>query len=281
MANRYWVGCAGTWDTSSTTNWSAASGGSSGASVPTSADSVFFDSGSGSPGSITCVGILNCLNLTVSVTGWTIVSGTATFNIKGSLLLNSGTTWSGTVTGSSIVFTSTLWGNTITTNGVQLGVQIVEFNGVGGGWSLGSSLTIGLTSIAAGSIYFTNGTFDTSPNSYSINAYGFGLSTGTKTINLNNSTMTIGGTSGGIWNYSAPNLLNTNFNAGTSTIVMNGGPIGFGGGFNFYNVNFSASAFSQTAINGNNTFNSLTISTFFFIIVVCVNCVSLSIIYEC
>ena len=43
MADRYWVGGAGTWDTTSTTNWSASSGGASGASVPTSADSVFFD----------------------------------------------------------------------------------------------------------------------------------------------------------------------------------------------------------------------------------------------
>ena len=261
MANRYWVGGAGTWDTTTTTNWSAASGGTGGASVPTSADSVFFDSGSGSPGSITCVGILNCLDLTVSVSGWTITSGTATFNIKGSLLLNSGTTWSGTVTGSSIVFTSTLWGNTITTNGVKLGVQQVEFNGVRGGWSLGSSLTIGLTSIASGSIYFTNGTFDTSPNSYSINAYAFGLSIGTKTINLNNSTMTIGGTNGGIWNISTSSVLNTTFNAGTSTITFNNAFITFGGGFNFYNVNFLAAAFSQATISGNNTFNNLTISS--------------------
>ena len=37
MADRYWVGGAGTWNTTSTTNWSTASGGSSGASVPTAA----------------------------------------------------------------------------------------------------------------------------------------------------------------------------------------------------------------------------------------------------
>ena len=46
MADRYWVGGTGTWDGTSTTNWSASSGGSSGASVPTSADNVFFDANS-------------------------------------------------------------------------------------------------------------------------------------------------------------------------------------------------------------------------------------------
>ena len=45
MANRYWVGtAAGTWDASSTTNWSTISGGPGGASAPTSVDAVIFDS---------------------------------------------------------------------------------------------------------------------------------------------------------------------------------------------------------------------------------------------
>ena len=42
MANRFWVnGGSGQWN--NTNNWSATSGGASGASVPTSADDVFFD----------------------------------------------------------------------------------------------------------------------------------------------------------------------------------------------------------------------------------------------
>jgi len=48
MANRYWVGGDGTWDGSSTSHWSASSGGSSGASVPTSSDAVIIDFNSGS-----------------------------------------------------------------------------------------------------------------------------------------------------------------------------------------------------------------------------------------
>lgn len=49
MANRYWVGGTGSWDTTTTSNWSATSGGATGESAPTSADDVFFDSNSGFP----------------------------------------------------------------------------------------------------------------------------------------------------------------------------------------------------------------------------------------
>ena len=44
MAARYWVGGTGTWNSTSTTNWSATSGGPGGASAPTYADNVIFDS---------------------------------------------------------------------------------------------------------------------------------------------------------------------------------------------------------------------------------------------
>lgn len=47
MADRYWVGGTATWDSTTTANWSATSGGAGGASVPTSADNVFFDANSG------------------------------------------------------------------------------------------------------------------------------------------------------------------------------------------------------------------------------------------
>jgi hypothetical protein len=47
MANRFWVGGNGTWDTTSTTNWSSTTGGAGGASAPTSADAAIFDANSG------------------------------------------------------------------------------------------------------------------------------------------------------------------------------------------------------------------------------------------
>jgi hypothetical protein len=48
MATYYWVGGSGTWDDTSTTNWSLTSGGSGGAGVPTASDAVQFTSASGS-----------------------------------------------------------------------------------------------------------------------------------------------------------------------------------------------------------------------------------------
>ena len=72
MANRYWVGGAGTWDTTTTTHWSTSSGGASGASVPTAADSVFFDQAG--TYTVTTTGALTCLDFTVS-------AGVVTFEI--------------------------------------------------------------------------------------------------------------------------------------------------------------------------------------------------------
>ena len=46
MANRYWVGGSGTWNTTNITNWSSTSGGSGGDSVPTAGDNVYFDDSS-------------------------------------------------------------------------------------------------------------------------------------------------------------------------------------------------------------------------------------------
>lgn len=51
MANRYWVGGSGDWD--DTAQWSTSSGGSSGASVPSTVDNVFVDANSGSNFTIT------------------------------------------------------------------------------------------------------------------------------------------------------------------------------------------------------------------------------------
>lgn len=60
----YWVG-SGTWDTSSSTNWSSSSGGSGGAGVPTSADDVIFDSGSN--GTCNIGTVARCYKLTIEV----------------------------------------------------------------------------------------------------------------------------------------------------------------------------------------------------------------------
>jgi len=256
MANIYWVGGAGTWDTSSTTHWANSSGGTGGTgTVPTASDSVFFDSGSGSAGTVTMTGALTCFDITVSVTGWTFATGTSpTLAIFGGMSLSTGTTWSSTGT---ITFSSTTTGNTVTTNGVSIAAAI-NFNGAGGGWTLGSVLTVTSTS----GITLTQGTFGTGAN-YAVTSPTF-VSSGasTKVLNLNASTITVNSISTA-WNFSTTTGLT--LNAGTSTIVLSGvsGSTFSGGGLTYYNVTFNAAVGSSTTrtISGANTFNNLSLTS--------------------
>jgi hypothetical protein len=83
MPDRFWVG-NGTWDGTTTTNWSAISGGGGGASVPTNVDDVYFDASSGNC-TIGATGIKTCRNL--SFRG---LSGSS--NYTGTFTLTAGTT---------------------------------------------------------------------------------------------------------------------------------------------------------------------------------------------
>jgi len=100
MANRYWVtGGTGNWN--STTNWSTASGGASGASVPSSSDAALFDASSGSGTAtldisptiqtLTCTGFTGTLafgtnTITLNSTG-TIFTGATTMTVTGTPLI--------------------------------------------------------------------------------------------------------------------------------------------------------------------------------------------------
>ena len=65
MANRYWVGGSGSWTAANTANWSASSGGASGASVPSTGDHAYFDANSGS-GTVTLGYVPSVLSLRMS-----------------------------------------------------------------------------------------------------------------------------------------------------------------------------------------------------------------------
>lgn len=67
MADRYWVGGSGSWNDTSTANWSATTGGASGASAPTTADNVFFDANSGS-GVVDVYATARAQNITINTT---------------------------------------------------------------------------------------------------------------------------------------------------------------------------------------------------------------------
>ena len=247
MANRYWVGGLGTWNTTSTTGWSTSSGGSGGASVPTAADSVFFDTAT----NVTVTGAVTCLDLTVSTTSFTIVTGTSpTLAISGSIFLIAGISWVATI---PITFNATTTGKTVTfANNTQFGS--VTFNGVGGEWTLGSSL-----SVSTGTITVTAGTFDTSSSgNYAVTAGSISSSnSNVRTINLNNSTVTLSGVSPTTFTTTT----NLTFNSGTSTINCSNIASTFNGGnLTYYNVAFTSTSVGTRLITGANTFNNLSVT---------------------
>ena len=218
MADRYWVGGTGNWDTT-TTHWSATSGGAGGASVPTAADNVIFNSASGTNFTVTvATSSRTCLDFT-AVSGVSMTfAGTSSLSISGSLSLPA--------SGFTPTYTGTITFNvpsakTITTNGVALASQLV-FNGTGGSWALQTAVT------TTGAVVLTAGTLDL--NAKTLTAASF-VSTGTTTRSIGST----GGTgyitttgSGTNLNVTGSNISNTgvwgfkiSYSGATATTVTN------------------------------------------------------------
>ena len=264
MADRYWVGGTGTWDGTSTANWAASSGGASGASVPTAADNVFFDANSNTGTTAFTVTMATtprvCNDFTASgLDGTMTLAGTGIgLTVSGSLTFQS-TNFTRSYTGTT-TFNATTTGKIITTATVAFGGD-VTFDGVGGGWTLGSALTTGNATTA---LTITNGTLDTSSvSNYAINCGTFeSNNANTRTVNLNGSTLTISSSASAAWNITSTLTLNT----GTSTIAFSANSLagGFaGGGRTYYTVSFTGTGTSNNdrLITGTNTFTNLNIST--------------------
>jgi hypothetical protein len=257
MADRYWILGTGTWDSTSTTNWSASSGGAGGASVPTASDNVFFDANSNVGTGAFTVTMANtprvCNDFLASgLDGTMTLAGTSIgLTVSGSLTFQA-TNFTRTYTGTT-TFNATTTGKTVTTNGVAFG-GTVTFDGVGGGWTLGSALNIGSSNLT-----ITNGTFDTSSSGNYALTVGqlFSSNSNARTINLNASTVSTSSNTPITFTTST----NLTFNAGTSTINSSAQQPTFAGGSQtFYNVSFTQTNITFPTITGANTFNNLTIT---------------------
>jgi hypothetical protein len=257
MADRYWILGTGSWSSTNTVNWSATSGGTGGASVPTASDNVFFDVNSNVGTGAFTVTMANsprvCNDFTASgLDGTMTLAGTSIdLTVSGSLTFQA-TNFTRTYTGTT-TFNATTTGKTVTTNGVSLGANTVVFDGVGGGWTLGSALNCGILNLV-------NGTFDTSSSgNYAVTASSFGSSiSNIRTINLNGSTITLSSTA---TPWSLAISTNATLNAGTSTINLSSASATFaGGGLTYYNVSFTSTALTSPSITGANTFNNLSVT---------------------
>ena len=268
MATFYWVGGNGDWDATTTTNWASSSGGAGGAGVPTSTDDVVFDANSsgGADFAVTITGDSTapalCQDFTASSLShvMTLTFGTGAYlDCYGSMTWaasNFAVSETGTDYSMAIRFRATTTGKTFTTNGVSNVVAMyINFDGVGGGWSLGSSLTN--TSLVMNVI---NGSFDTANYSMSVNSLRSsstfsGGTYGTRSISLGSSTITF---TGGVATFGFFETTDFTFNAGTSNVTCSSAsPTFSGGGQTFYNVTFSSAANGFITINGDNTFNDL------------------------
>jgi len=274
MANRYWVGGTGTWNTTSTANWSASSGGTGGASIPTANDSVFFNQAG--TYTVTMTNALTCLDITTSTGTVTFATGTnPSLTVSGSMTLSAGTIWNST---GAITFNATT-SKTITTNGTLLPLNIT-FNGAGGSWTLGSAFSTNsgaLTTLTAGTLNlsgftFTTGLFSSSnTNTRAINFSTGNIALTTTTSGVNALLMTTAtnftvsgsggfttdanviriytfGTTGG----SITNSPNLTFSSGTAIPVLTTGSW-------FNTLNFGTTAFTLAATSLN--LESLTLSS--------------------
>lgn len=200
MANRYWVGGSGTWNSSNTANWSTSPGGGGGASVPTSSDDVFFDQAG--PYTVTISGTFICADFNVtgaSITFDDLTSGDV--YILGSF----------NVTQSTTVFTKTTKTYRISGNGAK----IIRTSG-----TLPSASNIWLNFDF--SPYIFNGTFTLYEN-LTVSSIYFkkgGLDINGKTVTTSFSDTSPGGTI----NFNGGTIINTSnsFSMSSSTITGNG-----------------------------------------------------------
>lgn len=256
MANRYWVGGSGQWDSSGVLHWSATSGGAGGATAPTSSDAVFFDQVGTYTVTCTTGAVCQSFNAsagTVSFTGGSISVYNGNFTLSGSLTVGFSTP---IYFRSNAAFTFSL-----TSGGRSLGVVYID--NAGSGIAMADALT-------CSRLILVSGSFSTSTYNLTLSGSPALSTTGTsnKTLSLNNSTVTMsyvggpittsidfGGTTG-----TDPYLT---LNAGISTIngVATGTATFYGGGKTFYNYNFrSGGSYTYPAeIYGANTFNNLQI----------------------
>lgn len=227
MSDRYWVGGTATWDATAGTKWALTSGGAGGQPIPTAADDVFIDSGSGAV-TVTASTSSACRNLSfVSGSGSFAGSfaGSAAFSVSGGLTLSAAMTCTYTGIMSLIATTG---GNLITSNGKVMSWDI-NLNGVGGGWQLQDDASVTQNSNTA--LTLTNGALDLNGKVFSVvgrfsssnsntRSIAFGA---TGEIRLTGSSLTVFnmGTSTG-FSYTGSGLINLTYAGAVGTRTITG-----------------------------------------------------------
>jgi len=237
MADRYWV-AGGTGNYNSNTNWSATSGGASGASVPTTADDVFFNASSG-VGTATINVASNCRNLnltgftgTIDFTNNLIVNGTA---------LNFGT-GGYTISGAGLLILFTAM--TITSNGTTYTGNVDFRSAVI--YTLADNMSV------SGEIIFS-GTGTRTINNNTLNILGNLTSTSANTV-TGTTAFVLAGT--GIWNHASTGVIRNNITINTAGTITLGAIIRYNTGTLTYIAGTVVTIGSILIISASTTLNT-------------------------
>jgi len=253
MAARFWVGGTGTWDTTNTANWSATTGGAGGASVPTTADTVTFDSLSGT-GTVTTATGATCSTLTIAASSPNIaVTLGANLSIIGAATISGGVFSLSTYTFSCTTFTSSVatartinfgtgqinctgtgavWTTTTTTLLTVLGTPVINITSTGStAISVATGTAVGISNLFSFNI--TGGTYAFSTTAAhlfnNLNFTGFSGSIASNTRNIYGN-LTLSSTMTTVTGVNRTNFVGT---SGVQTITSNGCvyniPMGFNG----------------------------------------------------
>jgi hypothetical protein len=189
MALKFWIS-GGTGNYNSTTNWSATSGGASGASVPTTADDVTWDANSGS-GTVT----INVASVAKSV-NFTNFTGTVDFQntlaVAGNITLGSGMSFTNTI-GTPVLRVTA--GATLTSNGIAFPYDFSVLTAAGtitlvGDWEC-NNFTHDVSTgniVINGSTFFINGNLTNLNTIRSISGTTVYVMQGTGTLSSNFTT---------------------------------------------------------------------------------------------
>lgn len=233
------IGTAANWNT--VNSWSAASGGACGASVPTSADNVYFNANSYTAASqvLTVDAAGYCLNMDwTGATNNPSISGTQPLNVYGNMTTIATMTWSHY----GFVYFKGAAGQLLTTNGLSLSCNIDKA-------TTATTLTLA-DALTCARVYVESGTLDTAgftvTASTSFNTSGAAA----KTITLGASIVNCG-----LWNMSGAGTITLTANTASIRVTGTGAFVG-GGLTTYYEVQLNGSTHT---ISGSNTFAALTL----------------------
>lgn len=259
MANRFWVGGTGTWDTTDTTHWAATSNGAGGQSVPGSADPVTMDANSGG-GTITVNGNhnvqgINCGGYTNGTLDFSVNTNTITIGAFG--FNNSGSVTRTVKLGACTFFTTNLAFNVVTGLTFIAGTSTINMTGgASAGITTGGTNVITFNKIIFGSISTPNATSSVS-GIFSINTLEFDLTNpgiifsiqGGTNLTINNSFRWSG-------RPNRPIAVIANTSGAGNTITLSSGKAGLIEWANIYGVTFTGGGTFVAKNSFDGSFNS-------------------------